>query len=65
MPRSKVVRMERLATHVLDGILRPVILLSEAPLKRSGEKTGAIHTPRTKHYEALNTHIFHLFAIKM
>lgn len=57
MPRSKAVRMERLTTCVLDRMLRPVILLTDASLKRSGEKTGAIHMLWTKH-EALNTYIF-------
>lgn len=48
MPRSKAVRMERLTTHVLDGMLRPAILLTEASLQRPGEKTGAIHMLWTK-----------------
>lgn len=64
MPRSKVVRMERLTTHVLERMLRPIILLTEASLKRSGEKTGAIYMLWTKQ-EALNTYIFNLSAIKM
>lgn len=64
MPRSKVCRMERLTTHVLDGVLRSVILLTEVSLKRSGEKTGAIHILWTKH-EAVNTYILNLFVIKI
>lgn len=64
MPRSKVVRMERLTTHVSDRMLSPVMLLTERSLERSGKRISVSHLPWKKH-GALNPYISKLFAIKI